>query len=88
MAAELPTGKEGSTTGKAAKKRLPTEVNIIVNKYSGTPEHLVYRVALVLVVSRSQTAFFRFSLWWLKKEKRKKSGLAMRDYGVGGYTSL
>ena len=38
MAAELPAAKEGSTTGKAAKKRLPTEVNTIVNKYSGTPK--------------------------------------------------
>ena len=27
----------------------------------------IYIVGYILVVSRSQTAFFRFSLWWRKK---------------------
>ena len=35
---------------------------------------------MLSLVSRGQTAFFRFYLWWRKKTE--KSGLATRDYAV------
>ena len=47
--------------------------------------HVYKEIWNAAVVSRGQTAFFRFYLWWRKKattNKTEKSGLATRDYAA------
>ena len=42
---------------------------------------ILYTSSTGIVVSRGQTAFFHFSLWWPPPQRKtEKSGLAAQDY--------